>query len=103
MKKSDIKVVLVGDDGVGKTSLVLSLISDEFPPEVCWNDYCEHSLPKRLTCLEIWMPAHFQPYTGFADERKLTRLRAQIASVVVIVHARSCCVCFHHLAIVPLA
>ena len=29
-----VRILLVGDDGVGKTSLILSLVTEEFPDEV---------------------------------------------------------------------
>ncbi|XP_022650471.1 mitochondrial Rho GTPase 1-like [Varroa jacobsoni] len=32
--KSDVRILLVGDPGVGKTSLILSLVSEEFPEDV---------------------------------------------------------------------
>ena len=32
--KKDVRILLVGDPGVGKTSLIYSLISEEFPENV---------------------------------------------------------------------
>lgn len=32
--KNSLRILLVGDSGVGKTSLIFSLISEEFPDEV---------------------------------------------------------------------
>jgi Ras family protein T1 len=32
--RKNVRILLVGDQGVGKTSLILSLVSEEFPEEV---------------------------------------------------------------------
>lgn len=32
--KRNVRILLVGDQGVGKTSLILSLVSEEFPEDV---------------------------------------------------------------------
>jgi len=32
--KKEVRILLVGDSGVGKTSLIFSLVSEEFPEEV---------------------------------------------------------------------
>lgn len=32
--RRNVRILLVGDQGVGKTSLILSLVSEEFPEEV---------------------------------------------------------------------
>lgn len=47
--KRNVRILLVGDPGVGKTSLILSLVSEEFPEEVP---------PK---CEEITIPADVTP------------------------------------------
>lgn len=33
-QRKNVRILLVGDQGVGKTSLILSLVSEEFPEDV---------------------------------------------------------------------
>ena len=33
-RQKNVRILLLGDPGVGKTSLILSLVSEEFPEEV---------------------------------------------------------------------
>nr|ADV40243.1 putative mitochondrial Rho GTPase 1-like isoform 4 [Latrodectus hesperus] len=56
--KKEVRILLVGDPGVGKTSLILSLVSEEFPVDV----------PPRAE--EITIPADVTPEkvpTNIAD------------------------------------
>ncbi|XP_064478732.1 mitochondrial Rho GTPase 1-like isoform X1 [Ornithodoros turicata] len=82
--KRDVRILLVGDSGVGKTSLILSLVSEEFPPDV----------PPRAE--EITIPADVTPErvpTRIVDfstqEQDLENLAEEIskANVVCIVYA----------------
>lgn len=82
--KRDVRILLVGDSGVGKTSLILSLVSEEFP----------HDVPPRAE--EITIPADVTPErvpTHIVDfstqEQDLDNLAEEInkANVVCIVYA----------------
>jgi len=86
MKKprSEVRILLVGDKGVGKTSLILSLVSEEFPIDV----------PARAE--EITIPAELTPekvVTCIVDfssveqnEKQLTN-EVERADVICIVYA----------------
>lgn len=82
--KRTVRILLVGDRGVGKTSLILSLVSEEFPENV----------PPKAE--EITIPADVTPEqvpTNIVDysmaEQTDAELNEQIkrASVVCIVYA----------------
>lgn len=82
--KRTVRILLVGDRGVGKTSLILSLVSEEFPENV----------PPKAE--EITIPADVTPEqvpTNIVDysmaEQTDSELNEQIkrASVVCIVYA----------------
>jgi len=83
-QRKNVRILLVGDAGVGKTSLILSLVSEEYPEEV----------PPRAE--EITIPANVTPEqvpTSIVDfsavEQSEDALAAEInkAHVVCIVYA----------------
>lgn len=83
-QRKNVRILLVGDPGVGKTSLILSLVSEEYPEEV----------PPRAE--EITIPANVTPEqvpTNIVDfssvEQTSDALAAEInkAHVVCIVYA----------------
>jgi Ras-related C3 botulinum toxin substrate 1 len=62
----DIKCVLVGDGAVGKTSMLISYITDEFPdgyvPTVFNNHLANVTAGGRLCCINLWDTAGQEEY-----------------------------------------
>lgn len=65
-----VRILIVGDAGVGKTSLILSLVSEEFPDEVPAKAE-EITIPADVTPEQV--PTNIVDYSGelrgFANER----------------------------------
>ncbi|XP_041362317.1 mitochondrial Rho GTPase 1-like isoform X2 [Gigantopelta aegis] len=82
--KKDVRILLVGDDGVGKTSLILSLVSEEFAEEVPAKAE-EITIPADVTPEHV--PTHIVDSSG--QEQNEVALREEIskASVVCVVYA----------------
>ncbi|KAL5018123.1 hypothetical protein ScPMuIL_003845 [Solemya velum] len=59
--KKDVRILLLGDPGVGKTSLILSLVSEEFPEEVPAKAE-EITIPADVTPERV--PTHIVDYTS---------------------------------------
>lgn len=75
--KKDVRILLLGERGVGKTSLILSLVSEEFPEEV----------PAR--CEEITIPADVTPEkvpTHIVDYSAAEQDDDQLASEIMRAH-----------------
>lgn len=56
-----VRILLVGDRGVGKTSLILSLVSEEFPEDVPSKSE-EITIPADVT--PEMVPTHIVDYSG---------------------------------------
>ncbi|XP_013394373.1 mitochondrial Rho GTPase 1-A isoform X3 [Lingula anatina] len=83
--KKDVRILLLGEDGVGKTSLILSLVSEEFPDEVPAKAE-EITIPADVTPERV--PTHIVDYsTAEQDEQELTEeiLRANVICIVYAV------------------
>lgn len=82
--KKEVRILLVGDPGVGKTSLILSLVSEEFPEEVPAKAE-EITIPADVTPERV--PTHIVDfsYQEQTDEDLVEEIRR--AHVVCIVYA----------------
>ncbi|CAH1794756.1 unnamed protein product [Owenia fusiformis] len=58
--RKDVRILLVGEDGVGKTSLILSLVSEEFPEEVPFKAE-EITIPADVTPEKV--PTHIVDFS----------------------------------------
>ncbi|XP_076053161.1 mitochondrial Rho GTPase isoform X2 [Oratosquilla oratoria] len=78
-----VRILLVGDSGVGKTSLILSLVSEEFPEDVPPRAE-EITIPPDVTPEKV--PTHIVDYSE--REQTVDQLRMEInrADVVCIVY-----------------
>lgn len=83
-QKRTVRILLVGDSGVGKTSLILSLVSEEFPENVP-SKAEEITIPADVTPEQV--PTNIVDYSS--AEQSEAELCEQIrrASVVCIVYA----------------
>ena len=59
--KKSVRILLVGDRGVGKTSLILSLVSEEYAEEVPSRAE-EITIPADVTPEQV--PTHIVDYSG---------------------------------------
>lgn len=59
--KRHVRILLVGDQGVGKTSLILSLVSEEFPEDVPLKAE-EITIPADVTPEQV--PTNIVDYSG---------------------------------------
>lgn len=59
--RRQVRILLVGDRGVGKTSLILSLVSEEFPEEVPPKAE-EITIPADVTPEQV--PTNIVDYSG---------------------------------------
>ncbi|XP_064631820.1 mitochondrial Rho GTPase 1-like isoform X2 [Lineus longissimus] len=84
MTKRDVRILLLGDPGVGKTSLILSLVSEEFPEEVPPKAE-EITIPADVTPEKV--PTHIVDYS--AQEQSDEQLSDEVfkANVIAIVYA----------------
>lgn len=82
--KRNVRILLVGDKGVGKTSLILSLVSEEFPENVPAKAE-EITIPADVTPEQV--PTNIVDYS--ASEQTEENLNEQIkkASVICVVYA----------------
>jgi len=79
-----VRILLVGDDGVGKTSLILSLVTEEFPDEVPSRAE-EITIPADVTPEKV--PTHIVDFS-YSDQTEI-ELREELgrADVVCVVYA----------------
>jgi len=82
--RRDVRILLVGEPGVGKTSLILSLVSEEFPEDVPAKAE-EITIPADVTPEKV--PTHIVDYSSQEqDEQQLTDEIAK-ANVICIVYS----------------
>lgn len=83
-QKRNVRILLVGDPGVGKTSLILSLVSEEFPENVPPKAE-EITIPADVTPEQV--PTNIVDYSS--SEQTDEELNEQIkhASVICVVYA----------------
>ncbi|XP_068248108.1 mitochondrial Rho GTPase isoform X1 [Palaemon carinicauda] len=79
-----VRILLVGDPGVGKTSLILSLVSEEFPEQVPSRAE-EITIPPDVTPEKV--PTHIVDYSE--REQSVDQLRGEVnhADVICIVYS----------------
>uniref|UniRef100_A0A4W6G1G3 Mitochondrial Rho GTPase n=1 Tax=Lates calcarifer TaxID=8187 RepID=A0A4W6G1G3_LATCA len=76
--KQDVRILLLGEPKVGKTSLIMSLVGEEFPEEVPPRAE-EITIPADVTPEKV--PTHIVDYSGNVTQR-LTRTTANVVCVV---------------------
>jgi GTPase SAR1 family protein len=69
-QRQNVRILLIGDRGVGKTSLILSLVSEEFAEDVPFRAE-EITIPPDVTPEHI--PTNIVDYSGIPSSR-LTKL-----------------------------
>ncbi len=62
--RQDVRILLLGERGVGKTSLILSLVSEEFP-DVVPPRAEEITIPADVTPEQV--PTHIVDFSGMAQ------------------------------------
>lgn len=82
--KKDVRILLVGDPGVGKTSLILSLVSEEFPEEVPPKAE-EITIPADVTPEKV--PTHIVDYSSQEQDEDRLQEELEKANVVCIVYS----------------
>lgn len=84
LQKRNVRILLVGDQAVGKTSLILSLVSEEFPENVPPKAE-EITIPADVTPEQV--PTNIVDYSS--SEQTDEELNEQIkhASVICVVYA----------------
>lgn len=78
-----VRILLVGDDGVGKTSLILSLVTEEFPDEVPARAE-EITIPADVTPEKV--PTHIVDYSYGEQTEDELRDELEQADVVCVVY-----------------
>jgi len=78
-----VRILLVGDDGVGKTSLILSLVTEEFPDEVPPRAE-EITIPADVTPEKV--PTHIVDYSNAEQTEDELRDELELADVVCVVY-----------------
>lgn len=66
--RQDVRILLLGEKGVGKTSLILSLVSEEFPDVVPARAE-EITIPADVTPEQV--PTHIVDFSGKFDQISL--------------------------------
>ncbi|KAK3585182.1 hypothetical protein CHS0354_001817 [Potamilus streckersoni] len=82
--KKEVRILLVGDSGVGKTSLILALVSEEFPEEVPAKAE-EITIPADVTPERV--PTHIVDFSYQEQDQEALTDEVKKASVVCIVYA----------------
>lgn len=83
-QKRNVRILLVGDSGVGKTSLILSLVSEEFPENVP-SKAEEITIPADVTPEQV--PTNIVDYSSAEQTENELNEQIRRASVVCIVYA----------------
>ncbi|XP_057311662.1 mitochondrial Rho GTPase 1-A-like [Hydractinia symbiolongicarpus] len=79
-----VRILLVGDDGVGKTSLILSLVTEEFPEDVPPRAE-EITIPADVTPEKV--PTHIVDFSNADQTEDELRAELELADVVCVVYA----------------
>ncbi|XP_071964216.1 mitochondrial Rho GTPase 1-A-like isoform X1 [Antedon mediterranea] len=82
--RKDVRILLVGDSGVGKTSLILSLVSEEFPEEVPARAE-EITIPPDVTPEKV--PTHIVDYSVKEQSEEILLEELEKADVLCVVYA----------------
>lgn len=82
--RRNVRILLVGDQGVGKTSLILSLVSEEFPEEVPPKAE-EITIPADVTPEHV--PTNIVDYTSIEQNEDQLVDEIQKAHVVCVVYS----------------
>lgn len=82
--KRHVRILLVGDQGVGKTSLILSLVSEEFPEDVPPKAE-EITIPADVTPEQV--PTNIVDYSSTEQSEDTLSTEVQKAHVVCIVYS----------------
>lgn len=82
--KKDVRILLVGDASVGKTSLILSLVSEEFAEEVPAKAE-EITIPADVTPEHV--PTHIVDYSAREQEDSVLEEEIAKASVICVVYS----------------
>ncbi|XP_063226187.1 mitochondrial Rho GTPase isoform X1 [Bacillus rossius redtenbacheri] len=83
MRRS-VRILLVGDRGVGKTSLILSLVSEEFPEDVP-SKAEEITIPADVTPEQV--PTHIVDYSAAEQSEESLCEEMQRAHVICVVYS----------------
>ncbi|XP_008583738.1 PREDICTED: mitochondrial Rho GTPase 1-like, partial [Galeopterus variegatus] len=82
--KKDVRILLVGEPRVGKTSLIMSLVSEEFPEEVPPRAE-EITIPADVTPERV--PTHIVDYSEAEQSDEQLHQEISQANVICIVYA----------------
>lgn len=82
--KRNVRILLVGDRGVGKTSLILSLVSEEFPENVPPKAE-EITIPADVTPEQV--PTNIVDYSSAEQSEEELQEQIKRASVICVVYA----------------
>ncbi|KAK9695169.1 Ras family [Popillia japonica] len=84
LQKRNVRILLVGDQGVGKTSLILSLVSEEFPENVPAKAE-EITIPADVTPEQV--PTNIVDYSSSEQTDEDLNEQIKHASVICVVYA----------------
>lgn len=82
--KSDVRILLLGDPGVGKTSLILTLVSEEFPDEVPAKAE-EITIPADVTPERV--PTHIVDYSSQEQDDEVLQAEIVKSNVICLVYS----------------
>ncbi|XP_013113854.1 mitochondrial Rho GTPase isoform X3 [Stomoxys calcitrans] len=83
-QRKNVRILLVGDPGVGKTSLILSLVSEEFPEDVPPKAE-EITIPANVTPEQV--PTNIVDYSHIEQSEEVLNEQITKSDVVCIVYA----------------
>ncbi|KAL0272252.1 UNVERIFIED_CONTAM: hypothetical protein PYX00_005304 [Menopon gallinae] len=84
MMKKNVRILLVGERGVGKTSLILSLVGEEFPEDVPPKAE-EITIPADVTPEQV--PTHIVDYSAVEQTDEQLAEEVQRAHVICVVYS----------------
>lgn len=82
--RRDVRILLLGEPGVGKTSLILSLVSEEFPEEVPARSE-EITIPADVTPEKV--PTHIVDYSSLEQTEEQLLAEVLRAHVICVIYA----------------